>query len=410
MAEALRALRVVSTRRKYVPIKLGLVLRAHNITQGDLGAAVLQMNGKPLSPPTVNELLNWGTWPKSTPQHSIIEQTESFLRQRGVDERVIKTIWQEVRNKAEVRAAMSSRKTKTAPEPALEFDTEPEMLSEAAKKQFAVPASPFVNDVLSKDDVFQTRDIRYVREAMYIAAKLGGFIAVVGESGSGKTTLRRDLQERIEREKMPVRIIFPATIDKSRLTSGAICEAIIRDLEPTAKMRTSLEGKARQVGDLLLQGSRGGVSHVLMIEEAHDLGKQTLKQLKRFYELEHGFKKLLSIVLIGQPELRDLLDERTNYDAREVIRRIEVVSLNPLDKDLGEYLKLKFARVGVDVATVIEPKAYDAIRAKLTSRRQGNKAESHCYPLVVNNLVTKAMNFAADYGVPKVDAAVIEQL
>ena len=45
-----------------------------------------------------------------------------------------------------------------------------------------------------------------------------------------------------------------------------------------------------------------------------------LKFLKRFWELEDGFKKLLSILLIGQPELKNKLDERQHYEAREVIR------------------------------------------------------------------------------------------
>ena len=69
---------------------------------------------------------------------------------------------------------------------------------------------------------------------------------------------------------------------------------------------------------------------MLMIEEAHDLSIPTLKYLKRFWELEDGFKKLLAIVLIGQVEMKAKLDESQNWEAREVIRRIEVLELKPL--------------------------------------------------------------------------------
>ena len=73
-----------------------------------------------------------------------------------------------------------------------------------------------------------------------------------------------------------------------------------------------------------------GFAHVLIIEEAHDLSIATLKYLKRFWELEDGLKKLLSILLIGQTELAGKLDESKNYEAREIIRRMELLKIEPL--------------------------------------------------------------------------------
>lgn len=98
--------------------------------------------------------------------------------------------------------------------------------------------------------------------------------------------------------------------------------------------------------------SRAGNKHLLVIEEAHGLPLPTLKHLKRFRELEDGFRKLLGIVLIGQPELRMKLSE-TNPEVREVTQRIELVELQALDAELENYLNFKFARAGKRVGDVI---------------------------------------------------------
>ncbi|MFP4733744.1 AAA family ATPase, partial [Pasteurella multocida] len=85
-----------------------------------------------------------------------------------------------------------------------------------------------------------------------------------------------------------------------------------------------------QLHRVLKDSARAGNQHVLIIEEAHSLPVPTLKHLKRFFELEDGFKKLLSIVLVGQPELKLKLSER-NFEVREVVQRCEIVTLEPLD-------------------------------------------------------------------------------
>ena len=282
------------------------------------------------------------------------------------------------------------------------------MLTQKAKQSFGLFKDPFRDDVQEPSDVYLSTEQRYIRESMYQAAKHGGFIAVIGESGAGKTTLRRDLIDRINRnEDSGIVVIQPRTIDKTRLTAAAICDAIICDLSSENPKRT-LEGKARQIERLLTGSSRAGNSHVLMIEEAHDLMIQTLKYLKRFWELEDGFKKLLAIVLIGQPELKAKLDERQNWEAREVIRRCEVAELLPLTANqVCEYLMLKFERVGKNTNEVFERDAFDAIAKRLTLPRRGNGTISMCYPLVINNLVTKCLNDAALTGAAKVDAEII---
>ncbi len=401
---------------RYMPLNLKGVLADHGIPQSEWAAAITQTGNfakdKPLSKSAATQILNWNTWPKQTPKALIKQQTERLLRDYNVPENVIKTIWQEDifnqhRNRHPAGCHKGQRPRRNHP------DIEPmevEMLSTAARKHFQLFRDPFTDDVQCADDVFLSSEQRYIREAMYTTAKHGGFLAVVGESGSGKTTLRRDLLDRISREGHAIVAIQPRIIDKGRLTAGAICEAIIRDLSQQ-RPRQSLEAKARQVEEILIGSNRAGNAHVLLIEEAHDLVIQTLKYLKRFWELEDGFKKLLAIILVGQPELKHKLDEHQNYEAREVIRRCEIAELLPLNGNLEDYLALKFKRVGKKQTDIFSKDAYDAVRTRLTLQRRGSDGViSLLYPLVVNNLVTKAMNLCAELGADKVSAEVIKEI
>lgn len=408
----------------YMTLRLKGVLIRYGITQPALAEAVLQRNGVPLSSTSISFIVNGGYFPKSTPQEDIKRQTEQYLRSRGVPADEIATIWEsdgadELRNvhpvgshlsrsatAAAMRAAKGAAKLAEIRETTIE-PVETTMLSPAAKRHFKLFRDPFQEDVAGPDDVFLSSEQRYISEAMFQTAKHGGFLAVAGESGSGKSTLRKMLLDRIKGQ--PIRVIFPRSLDKTRLSTGNICQAIINDLAPGTKFRSSLEGQARQVEDVLMQSARADNSHVLVVEEAHDLSINTLKYLKRFYELEDGFKKLLSIVLIGQPELKDKLDENRYPEAREVIRRCELAELLPLDGDLEKYLAHKFKRAGLELPTLFAADAYDGIRARLT-KSKGSQKYSQLYPLVVNNLVTKAMNRAAELGIPTISGDLVREI
>jgi len=286
------------------------------------------------------------------------------------------------------------------------------MLSLQARKKFKIVADPFAGDVTKADDVYMSDDTRFIAEYLYQTARVGGMVALIGESGSGKTTIRRYAIDRMQTEGQKVRIIIPRCIDKSRLSATSICDAIILDCSEEHPKRT-LEAKARQIERILTNSSRAGWSHVLMIEEAHDLHVQTLKYLKRFWELEDGFKKLLAIVLIGQPEMRGKLDEAKNWEAREVIRRMEVLELEPLasGKEIAAYLDIKFVRLGRERNSIITDDGCEALALKLRRQtRNQQQVYSVAYPLLVNNWTRKAMNLAAELGSTVVNADVVNSL
>lgn len=285
------------------------------------------------------------------------------------------------------------------------------MLTMKAYQKFGLFQDPFNGDVTKAEDVFLTDETRFIAEFLYQTAKVGGMVAMLGESGSGKTTIRRYAMDRIQSEGQKIKIIAPRSIDKARLTTSAICDAIIQDCS-AEKPRRTIEAKSRQVERILTNSSRAGYNHVLMIEEAHDLSIPTLKYLKRFWELEDGFKKLLAIVLIGQVEMKAKLDESQNWEAREVIRRIEVLELKPLGtgKEIAEYLDIKFKRLGKERAKIISDEGCEALTEKLRKQTRRAVVYSVAYPLLINNWVRRAMNEAAELGVDVVDADVVNAL
>lgn len=291
-------------------------------------------------------------------------------------------------------------------------------LSQEARKAFGLFINPFDGEVENADQMFQNTEFRYCREACWQAAAHGRFIAVVGESGAGKTTLLGDLEDRIERERKQIVVIKPSVLgmehsDKvgKTLKAVGIMDAIIFTLDPLARPRLTMEAKTRQLQQMLENSAKAGNQHLLMIEEAHCLPVATLKHLKRLHELRMGRRPLLGILLLGQPEIRKLLNPN-RQDLREVVQRCEVVELQPLDGDLKGYLKTRLARASKRVEEIMDDTAIDAVRHRLTVQAQARPGErmpvtSLVYPLAVNNFMTLALNAAADLGVPQVTRDVV---
>lgn len=393
------------------------VLVEHGIPQSDLVRAL------GLSRSAVCRLVTHGQLPARRAAE-VRKRAVDYLKSRGVSIAALrslvlpsvaahKEVGPDVVEHAEA-APRALEPTETLEE--LQMLLKNETLTPLARKQFALTRSPFVDDINGRDDVFNSRHGRYVRAAMLDAATSHGFVAIIGQSGSGKSTLREELEERIREERRSIVLIKPYIngVEPSEargkpLRSGHIAEAIVDALAPGVALKSSPQARYKQVHELLKGSRSAGYTHLLVIEEAHRLPIPTLKHLKNFMELKDGLRRLLGVCLIGQNELADLLSER-NPEVREIVQRCEQITMEPLDNDVEGYLQLKFERMGVKLADVFETDAMDAIRARLIQAGPGNRtggAVSICYPLVVNNLVCRALNAAAAVGYPKVDAQVI---
>lgn len=361
-----------------------------------------------VSPACVAQICNHGMFPKKPDGETVRSGILKFLESHGADRQVCRRAFdavEEQQSKQPQEETMLLRK---------------QTLTPAARKHFGLFRDPFADDLQSHEDVFLSDDVRYVRETLWHTARHGGFVAIVGESGAGKSTLRRDLLDRIARENQQIVVIEPYVLGMEEndakgktLKAVQIAEAIIAAAAPLEGIKRSSEARFRQVHRVLRDGNRAGMKYLLVIEEAHGLPTATLKHLKRFFELEDGFKKLLGIVLIGQTELRMKLSEQ-NHEVREVVQRCEVVELSPLDNELESYLKFKFHRAGKPLSDAVESSAIEAIRTKLTfnTSARGSKdarSVSLIYPLAVSNLLIASMNLAAQQGFPKVDGDTVKE-
>ena len=390
---------------KFEPLLLKQLVVDCDIPQGRLAKAT------GLARPTINLLINRGYIPAKCPGlkniiEEIIKKNQAamhWLLQRGLK---IENIWQplgrDLRNgdpKGRGRRAVATRKIKAImpgePE-ALIIKWEVEMITQEAMKHFKIFRNPFIDDIQRDADIYMSDEHRYIEAAMIDAARHGGFLAVIGEVGSGKSVMRRKIVEQLRKDG-DVLIIYPQMIDKTRINAGSICDAIIMDIS-SDKPKIKLEQKTRQVQKLLLERSKQNYRSALFIEEAHDLNINTLKYLKRFYELEDGYKKLLGIILIGQTELKDVFSESQHVDMREVIRRVQIAEIKGLNGNIKDYLELKFKRVNAEVSRIFDDGAFEALSKRLTSTDRQNKNISHAYPLLVNNYTAKAMNLAYEMG------------
>lgn len=306
-----------------------------------------------------------------------------------------------------------------APVPDPEFDAmlARQSLTPQAKRHFKIFINPFEGDVTQEGQMFVGGEIAYVRESAWQCAQTGGFAAICGESGAGKTTILTDLEERLRNEARDMTIIRPSVLGMEEndskgktLKSADILHAICTTLDPTHSVPQTLEARTNRARKLLTGGVQAGQCFLLVVEEAHSMPDAALRHLKRLHELREGRRNLLGILLLAQPELKvRLTSGLRNGTLREVSQRCEVVELLPLDSDLKAYLERRAAAVNVQLATLFDDNAVEQLRARMT-RKVGDRAISMCYPLAVNNMVTKALNAAAELGVPRVTRDLVATL
>jgi type II secretory pathway predicted ATPase ExeA len=383
------------------PLRVKSVIQEAGIKQGAMAVAC------GLSRPALNGFINRGVLPLGVPREAVERAISDVIKKHGGPTAGLFEVAPPRANAAEPISPPSPTKDQIEEESML---LRKQNLTPAARRHFALARDPFA-DPATAEDVFFSSEIRYVREAMYQVARQGGFMALIAESGAGKSTLREELIDRIQREEQAVIVVQPYVLamednDQAGKTLKAqhIAEAIMSAISPLAKVKSSPQARFEQLHASLRDSSRAGHSHVLVIEEAHGLPLPTLKHLKRFRELKDGLRPLLSVILLGQPELATKLSEH-NPEVREVVQRIELISLPALDQDLEDYIKHRFQRAGAALDKVLAADALSALRTKLTPSRG---AGTLLYPLAVHNALTAAMNRAADLGVPVVNAQVIQ--
>ncbi|MDP1647908.1 MAG: AAA family ATPase [Rubrivivax sp.] len=223
----------------------------------------------------------------------------------------------------------------------------------------------------------------------------GGFVLLTGEIGAGKTTVCRCFLEQIP-PHCAVAYIFNPRLTVPELLQS-ICDEFGVEVPPQPPGSTGVKGAIDALNAFLLRAHAQGRSAVLIIDEAQSLAPDVLEQLRLLTNLETAERKLLQIILIGQPELREMLARpELEQLAQRVIARYH---LGPLSRDeTVSYVRHRLSVAGAQAQMPFEPAALACIH-RLTGG----------VPRRINLLADRALLGAYAHQRARVDRGMVEQ-
>ena len=180
-----------------------------------------------------------------------------------------------------------------------------------------------------------------------------GILVMTGEIGTGKTTLCRTLLNRLDSKTKTAFILYP------NFSELQLIQLIIKDLgiETQQKNKASL---INALNEFLLEETVQGNNVVLIIDEAQNLKARQLEQIRLLSNLETEKEKLLQIILVGQPELCDMLRQPA---LRQINQRVAVrCHMAPLEKsELRNYIEHRLKVAGASSRLVFTDTAIEKI-------------------------------------------------
>jgi general secretion pathway protein A len=219
----------------------------------------------------------------------------------------------------------------------------------------------------------------------------GGFVQLTGEVGTGKTTVCRCLLEQVP-DNVDVALVLNPKVTAEELIA-TICDELGIDYpEQIHSIKTLTDLLNAHLLDAYARGRRV----VLIIDEAQNLSAEVLEQVRLLTNLETSTQKLLEIILIGQPELRDLLQRE---DMRQLAQRVTArYHLEPISRgETGDYIRHRLQVCGTSHA-IFTRRAICAIH-----RLSGG------VPRLINILCDRAMLGAYVEGKSQVDHKIVKK-
>ena len=189
---------------------------------------------------------------------------------------------------------------------------------------------------------------------LYTIQQRKGFVVITGEIGAGKTTVCQTLLRKLDLNTRVARIF------NTHLTNRELLVAILEDLEIPYNGGT--KGKLlSQLYDYLITEALKGVNVVILIDEAQNLTPTVLEEVRMLSNLETEKEKLIQIILVGQPQLK----EKLKLPRLEQLRQRVVLHyhISPLDlQETKEYIRHRLSIAGGSPG-LFEEEAIDRIYA-----------------------------------------------
>jgi general secretion pathway protein A len=217
-----------------------------------------------------------------------------------------------------------------------------------------------------------------------------GFSTLIGEVGTGKTTLLYSLLSQIGPEVETAYLAYTAQSFEDLLGT------LLRDLRVEAKGDTK-GALLAALNEHLLRRADQGRTVAIVIDEAQGLSDSAFEELRLLSNFESYTRKLLQIVLVGQPELQDRLRQPQLRQLRERVGVRAII--NPLSEaEMARYIEHRLQCAGGSTATVFEPAAV----TQIVRRTAG-------IPRRANILCHNALLFAYGRGVPRVTVRIARE-
>ena len=200
---------------------------------------------------------------------------------------------------------------------------------------------------------FSRRHTEAFSHLMYGIKERKGFLEITGEIGTGKTTLCKGLLNSLNKDTKSALILNPD------LSKFQLLKAIAQDLGITLEKKSGGSLLAK-LNEFLIEQLTRRNNVVLIIDEAQNLRTSLLEQIRLLSNLETEKEKLLQIVLVGQPELREKL---RSPKLRQLRQRISVrYHIYPLDKDeIDKYIRHRLSVAGAVNSVKFSKKAVEEI-------------------------------------------------
>jgi len=225
---------------------------------------------------------------------------------------------------------------------------------------------------------------------LYGIGQRKGFICLTGEVGTGKTTLCRSLLGQLDARYDTALILNPV------LTPTQLLRSVVDELGIETRRRDRL-GYLRLLNQFLLAANAAGRDAVLIVDEAQDMPVETLEMTRLLSNLETDSQKLLQIVLVGQPELRDKLAKPALRQlAQRITVRYHLGRMSPAETERYIHHRLQVAGGGAEGDLQFEPAAVREIHRY-----------SRGTPRLVNALGDKALLAAFVYRTGRIDRRLV---
>ena len=190
----------------------------------------------------------------------------------------------------------------------------------------------------------------YMESTIWLA---DGFVVITGEIGSGKTTLLQSFLAELDDD------VVYAVVSQTQLTPTQFLQSVLTEFgfKPFNKRKVEL---LDMLNMFLIEQYSNGKKVVLVVDEAQNLTRKVLEEIRLISGIETHKEKVLRIILAGQPELRDTLD---SAGLKQLTQRVRLrFHLGPLDRrEMREYIEHRLSVAGAEEKQLFSDDTFDII-------------------------------------------------